>query len=263
MPAKWTRDEEKERRKELRDLYVKQNKSIREISAVLDVAGQTVFQRLIRLGIKTKPYLKEHYLKKRTDVVLPNRHSGIIAEFFGVMLGDGHVSHFQVSVTLGTKEMEYARYVAGVIESVFAVVPKICIGESDHKTVYFGSVAATDWLFRGGLVENKVKSQVGAPRWIFQNKRFIKRFVRGFFDTDGSIYKIRYGIQVSLTNYSLPLLNDLQRMLSILGYTPSEVSSHKIYLTKKEEIYRFFREINPRNQKHRRRFEEFTHASVG
>lgn len=49
----------------------------------------------------------------------------------------------------------------------------------------------------------------------------------------------------------------------IVGYAPSEVSSHKIYITKKEEVDGFFREIKPENQKHKRRFEAFKYAPVG
>jgi transposase len=63
MARKWTKDEEKEYRTELRQLYVAQNKSIGEISAILGIAEQTVFQRLNRLGIKTSPHLKKNYLK--------------------------------------------------------------------------------------------------------------------------------------------------------------------------------------------------------
>lgn len=262
MARKWTKNEEKENHAELRRLYVTQNKSIREISLILNIAQQTVFQRLVRLGIQTNPSLKNNYLKKRSDVRLPNKYSGNLAEFFGVMLGNGHVSHFQVTVTLGNKEMDYAKYVQALVSRIFNAPAKISIRSSGYTVVYLGSTLATSWLFKGGLVSNKVKSQIGVPQWIFYQKVFMRRFLRGFFDTDGSVYKIRHGIQISFTNYSLPLLEGLQNLLSILGYIPSEVSSHKIYLTKRKDIERFFKEINPKNQKHQKRFNSI-YASVG
>jgi len=263
MAKCWTKEEEKKYRKELTFLYKKQNKAIGEIASILRIGEQSVFKRMKRLGIKSEPHRKKNYLKKRTDIIIPKRYSGNIAEFFGVMLGDGNLSHFQVSVTLGTKEMRYAEYVASLMKSIFSVYAKICIRKNKYKIVYFGSVDATNWLFKEGLVKNKVKFQVSVPRWIFRNKQFSRRFIRGFFDTDGSIYKLRHGLQLSFSNRSIPLLKDLQEILLMLGYTPSAVSSYKIYITKTNEVRRFFSEIRPKNIKHNERFEKFTNASVG
>ncbi len=108
-----------------------------------------------------------------------------------------------------------------------------------------------------GLVFNKVKSQVDVPKWIFSNEEFMKRFLRGFFDTDGSIYKLRYGIQISFKNYSHPLLKSLQKMLSGLGYKPSRISSHSVYVTRVSDVVRFFEEIQPANIKHKKRYDAF------
>ena len=85
----------------------------------------------------------------------------------------------------------------------------------------------------------------------------MKAFLRGFFDTDGSVYKLKFGIQLSFTNKSMPLLTALQKALFELQYKPSEISSWKIYLTRKEDIKRFFSEIKPQNKKHLDRFKSF------
>jgi len=60
MAKRWTKREEDKYRSELFNLYVKQNKSLREISKVLGISEQTVFKRLGRLGIKTEPNLKKN-----------------------------------------------------------------------------------------------------------------------------------------------------------------------------------------------------------
>src|ERR1019366_69525 len=108
----------------------------------------------------------------------------------------------------------------------------------------------TSWLLKEGLVNNKVKSQVDIPKWIFKKPEFMQRFLRGFFDTDGSIYKLKFGIQISLSNKSQPMLKSLQRMLFKLGYNPSAVSADRVYLTGIPDVKRFFAEIIPENQKH-------------
>src|ERR1035437_5221247 len=180
-----------------------------------------------------------------------------LAEFFGIMLGDGHVSHFQVVVCLGTKEASYAEYVSLLIKKIFKTKAKIGIRKTYYRDVYVGSTAITSWLLKEGLVNKKVVSQVDVPKWIFTKPEFMKRFLRGFFDTDGSIYKLRFGIQISLTNFSGPLLLSLQSMLFKLGYTPSRLSSDCVYLTRIPDVKRFFAEIKSKNQKHQRRFKGF------
>ena len=62
--------------------------------------------------------------------------------------------------------------------------------------------------------------------------------------------------QISLTNYSLPLLVALQKMLQVLRYHPSAISAHKAYLTRIPDIKKFFREIRPANPKHIHRYRE-------
>lgn len=260
MARKWNPAEEKVYRKELHDLYVLKNKTIFEVAKILQIKFQTVYSRLKRLNIKTCPEKKDNYQKQRLDIKIPQQYSADLAEFFGIMLGDGNLTHFQVMVTLGTKEMSYANYVKNLMEKLFCSHVKICIRGNNCKDVYMGSVVLTDWLQKEGLVFNKVKQQVEVPTWIFEKKEYMKRFLRGFFDTDGSVCKLRFGIQISFINLSFPILLALQEMLNKLEYRPSEISSHKVYVTKRSEVKRFFAEIRPANKKHLDRFEEFINA---
>ena len=142
------------------------------------------------------------------------------------------------------------------MKELFNIVPKISIRKRGYRDVYLGSVDITRWLIENGLVHNKVKSQVGVPSWILAKNEFARSFLRGFFDTDGSVYKLKYGIQISFTNKSMPILHALHEMLIRLRYNPSKISSYKIYLTNKADIARFFKEIRPKNKKHIHRFKE-------
>lgn len=261
MARRWTGEEEAEYRKELYTLYVIKNKSIGEIGKDLDIAYQTVFDRLKRLGIVTNPQRKSRYLNKAQDVRTPSRRTAQLAEFFGVMLGDGHLSPTQVTVTLGNKEIEYVHYIQHLVQTIFGKQPRVSIRPKGYRTVYLGSVKAVRWLEKEGLVHHKVRAQVDVPPWIFTKPVFMKSFLRGFFDTDGSVYKLRFGIQISLTNRSTPLLNSLHRMLLELGYKSSAVTEYCVYLTRQGDLKRFFSEIRPANAKHVRRYQ--TIKSVG
>jgi DNA-binding transcriptional regulator WhiA len=169
-------------------------------------------------------------------------------------LGDGHISHFQVIVSLGNKEEKYANYVRSLIKKIFKTNAKISIRRSGYRDIYLGSVDITRWLKKHGLVCNKVKSQVDIPQWVFSKKDYSKNFIKGFFDTDGSIYKLKYGVQISFRNRSSPLLKSLHSMLKRLEYSPSKVSSYAVYLTKKDDIRKFMDDIKPANLKHVSRY---------
>lgn len=167
------------------------------------------------------------------------------------MLGDGHVSRFQTAVSLGTKEYRYAEYVADLMHHLFATQPSIFISKKGYRTVCLSSSIIANWFIQEGLVPNKVAAQVDSPAWI-------RSFIRGFFDTDGSIYRLRFGRQIEFTNHSLPLLNSLQGMLITLGYKPSTVCGNRVYVTRRSDVDRFFAEIRPANAKHVERFLYFS-----
>lgn len=256
MAIRWTANEEQRYRAELQLLYVEKNLTIREVGERIKIAPQTVFDRLQRLGIPTCRDKKEFVNNSRKDIVLPTARSASLAELFGILLGDGHVDHFQVFVNLGSKELAYANYVRDLMQRIFGGHPKIATRATGHRDVYLGSTKVTAWLYQEGLVRNKVAAQVGAPAWIYETQEYMRAFLRGFFDTDGSVYRLRFGIQISLCNRSLPLLDALQKMLRTLGYSPSAISGKNLYLTKRSDLKRFFGEIRPANIKHVRRYEE-------
>jgi DNA-binding transcriptional regulator WhiA len=261
MANKWTNDQFNVYKRQLHRLYVVQNKPIKEIADILKINQSSVFKRLNICGIKTQPRLKKGYLNIK-QISIPKKYSADMAEFFGVLFGDGHVSHFQIVISLGSKELEYANYIKKLMDRIFKTKSNISFRKSGYKDVYIGSVLLTSWLFQQGVVKNKVKSQVDIPDWIFTKKLYMKRFLRGFFDTDGSVYRLKFGVQISFTNYSEPILKSLHKMLFKLEYKVSEVSSNKLYITKLEDVLRFFKEIKPKNIKHLNRFYNIVNASV-
>ena len=264
MARAWTKEEKEKFRKNLHQLYVVENFTMYEIAEKLGIAAPTVYKRLKQLNFPSLRHLKKGYNNSSRQVRLPRHDTRDLAEFFGIMMGDGHINPNQVIVTLGTKELDYVNYVSNLMEKIFYTKPSIFtrpspVKNNKYRNVYFGSVVAVKWLREKGLVQNKVKSQVDIPQWIFSKNTFMRAFTRGFFDTDGSIYKLKFGIQISFTNHSLPLLKSLHRLLIKLGYSPSRISGNKrIYITRVQDVKKFFREIQPQNSKHQERFIDFT-----
>ncbi len=256
MPARGSKEVELVKFKELHDLYVVQNKTIGEIGKILHLGESTVFDRLLRLGIKPNRSGKKGF-NCTSPATIPYIHTRSVAEFFGVMLGDGHLTSSQIAVTLGNKELDYVNYVSSLITKVFNITPKIYTRPKGYFIVSFGSVKIVRWLQANGLVFNKVKDQVKAPDWIFKRPFLMEGFLKGFFDTDGSIYRLRYGVQLAFTNRSRPLLEDIHNSLEQLNYHPSKISRFQVYVTRRKYVLRFLKHINPANIKHRQRSKEF------
>src|SRR3989338_5277525 len=170
MPKKWTVSEKTKHRSLLDKLYLSENKTIGEIGKILGISEKTVYKRLKTLNIEIIKESKLNYCNQRHDIRIPNKRSADLAEFFGIMLGDGRLSPSQIIITLGNKEKNYVSYVQQKIKGIFRAHPKISVRKLGYHDVYLGSVELVRWLKNEGLVHNKVKSQIGAPKWIFDKK---------------------------------------------------------------------------------------------
>lgn len=264
MARRWTIKEEQEKREELSTLYIDQNKTIKEVAQILQIGESSVFDRLKRLNIPSIPKRKLCYLNKN-KLIAPD-FSKELAEFLGVMLGDGHIANSQnarskqIWIYINTTtDKEYIPYVKNLLKRLF----RLPIGchyrkNQDMADLFVTSVDLINYLKNKGLFEtNKVKHQADVPQWISSEKSYQKAFLRGFFDTDGSIYQLKFGIQMSFCNRSRPLLNSTRKILLNLGYHPSNVSSFKVYLTRKPELHRYGQEIGFGNPKHLERAKKF------
>ena len=260
MPRRWSPEEEKEKRRELAELYEHQNRSIGEIAELLGITPTSVYDRLLRLNISIQRHLKPGTNKARL-IPLP-AFSGDLAEFCGIMLGDGHIGTGQLWVNVNAKtDLPYVTYVQDLFEKLFLFRPRVTARrDAAAVALYLTSSSLVRNLQNIGLHSpNKVRDQVGVPAWIFSSTDYRQRFLRGFFDTDGSIYRLKWfdAAQMSFSNRSRPLLDGTRQALLDLEYHPSRVSDHSVYLTRRRDIERYIQEIGFGNAKHRQRAAAF------
>ena len=128
--------------------------------------------------------------------LLIDKKSEELAEFFGIMLGDGGIyevpskSIYQVRIT-GHKhdEREYMyQYIPTLMKNLFNITPGI-YEKGKHNTIVISkqSKNLVYTLKNFGLGSGNKKNYNEAPDWLFENKNFIQKFLRGLIDTDGSI----------------------------------------------------------------------------
>ena len=195
-----------------------------------------------------------------------------LAEFIGIILGDGSITKRQVIITLNRRDdKEYAYYVSSLITKLFGVAPSFY----KQGSVWDLTVSRTElvkFLVENGLsVGNKVRQQVSVPEWVKKNDILSKHCIRGLIDTDGCFYidkhphknKVYYSCGINFTNRSIPLLEFVKNKLQELKFNARKGNKYSICLSKSEEVSRYFKEIGSSNQKHFNKYIGFIKEKYG
>lgn len=193
------------------------------------------------------------------------KDSANLAEFYGIMLGDGN-SHRTKAYKKGTYMIRIVGdsrldkdylidYVKPLIEWLFRL--KVSVRYFKNKNaIYLESHSKELITFlegKGFHPGNKIKNKLRIPYWIEENSKFLALCIRGLFDTDGSVYKItnQNSYQINITNYNLGLLKDVRNGLLSLGIGCSKISKgNSLYVTKKSELRKFLKLIGFNNLRH-------------
>ena len=196
------------------------------------------------------------------------KYSARLAEFIGIMLGDGCLSsRFQVGIAFNAKtDRAYGAYLQRLVRALFGISATIQPrSDSNGWTVVASSRALVEYLQTLGLVAgNKVAHQVDVPEWIWAQPPYQRACLRGLMDTDGSIYRYTHRVNgatydhaaLCFTNRSQPLLRSVQRVLTNHGFHP-RMRRYGVYLNRQTEIQRYFQIVGSRNLKHLERFQAY------
>jgi len=199
------------------------------------------FQSLLKIKIPTK--------------------TNLLAEFVGIMLGDGGISKYNISITLSSKEKQYILFVSNTLNGLFGVKPKV------HKLkyakafkIYVNRKELVDFCEQIGLIKgNKIKHQVDIPEWVKENRNFSKACLMGLIDTDGCFYNNSYFIngkkysyfKIAFISASKPLILSVAKILEDLGIKAKiNKNCRDIRITNKEHVLKYIQEVGSHNNKH-------------
>ena len=199
--------------------------------------------------------------------VLPD-YSDDLAEFIGIMLGDGGISRSQITVTLGyTTDKTYVPFVISVVHKLFKTQPSLYRSLTrDAIRIRASGVNLVKNLLTLGLVQgDKIKQQFDIPSWILERESYVKACIRGMIDTDGCVHrKVRResngteyrSIGITFCSASRPLQISFIKLFNTLGFRVA-ISGRTIYLCGKEQVKRYVKEIGFSNPKHLGRYQNF------
>lgn len=191
----------------------------------------------------------------------------LLAEFIGILLGDGGITKNQVKVSFNrVTDKLYSVYIQKIIKDLFDLSSIIKLNKHDRGgDIIVSSRELVDFLIDKGLKTGcKVRNNADAPKWIFKKNGYKICCLRGLVDTDGSFYPYKHTVNnkeytnfsMCFTNHSIPLLESAYEILKALGFTPVKSGRH-VYLNKKREIDRYFDIIGSSNPKHLKKYKKF------
>ncbi len=249
------------------------NRWLRNRSEIGAKGGREYFRRYgnpATLEGRRKAGTKTLIILRERGIIPPIRNfdfpigiSEPLAEFVGILLGDGGINYGQASITLNSiADKEYLLFVVDLIKRLFSFEASVSKKKNcNANTIYCNGVKFVDYLVRLGLkIGNKVKQQVGIPGWIYTKMEYRIACLRGLMDTDGGIFIHKYKVngkeykylKVCFTNRSMPILKFVRDVLSELGMTPKIVigmGSEKVWLYNQSEVYEYLKVVGTHNSR--------------
>ena len=253
--------------KSLKKSILSKKRSLRELSKKLDFEVRNILyknstipkENLEKLEryLNKKFFLKRVYLnygknispKIYTEKINKIRRNGDLAEFIGIMLGDGNIWNNRIRIAFDKRNLEYVRYVSKLFKKLFGIKLNKEINKNTNQLyLYRTNLYAIEELLKQGLMKgDKIKNAIEVPSWIKSDKFYSKRCIRGLIDTDGCVYwsKRDRQIYIKFTNFNLQLLGDFKKITDNLGYSFAKANKNNWCLYRKKEVARFIKEINP------------------
>lgn len=225
---------------------------------------------------KLHPELYQYcHIGQRKDIAMPSE-SPELAEFFGIVLGDGGITDKQVIISLHKEnDKDYASFICRLIKKLFKFRPSIysyhTSAHENNITVTVSSKNLVEFLLSRGLKkESKIKYQICVPDWISNNIELSKSCLRGLIDTDGGVYSHRhashgykhFNIGLAFSNKSIPLLVFTKNILISLDFS-ARIGKRNVNLYREAEVNRYAKEIGFSNPYHRERLEKFLKIKHG
>jgi intein/homing endonuclease len=192
------------------------------------------------------------------------------SELLGVLFGDGCLSRRERSVQIvitGNKEDD-REYLLGNVRTLFFRVFGLELTSRYRKgentmDLYRYSKRIAYILHSWGMPFGLKKLADLRPKQELNPRAFI----RGVFDTDGSVYR-KYGpyAQIQFKAVSESLMKFMRNHLLMLGFHPTRIrpdeTKYRFSLCRQDEIDDFFTAVSPRNPKHQQRLGRIRHPNL-
>lgn len=190
-----------------------------------------------------------------------------LAEFIGIVLGDGGLTKDQCVISLHIiDDVDYSEYVRKLAYKLFeATVTTTSYPKHNVIKVIISGIKFIRMLQTFGLtVGNKIKHKVDIPDWIKVNDEYLRACIRGLYDTDGTAFTHKHIVRghryihfgVGFCSASKPLLASYAAGMRRFGIEP-HFNGLNIFCYGVENSQHFFSIFRPSNPKYERRLVKY------
>lgn len=220
-----------------------------------------IFLKLCELG-RIKPSKLNFRIVSRTKAINNLILNEPLSEFIGIVCGDGHLDglNYEINITgHAIQDKKYLEsYVVPLAEKLFGISPSLK-SQDEFTVIRFRLYSKELYEIlnnRFSIPSGKKTKKLKIIPEIRKNRKLLIRFLRGLFDTDGSIYT-HHGndMMLEISAKGKMFRRDIMSALIFLGFHPFH-GMKNIVLYRQSEIVDFFKLIKPKNDNHLRRFLE-------
>ncbi len=228
---------------------------------------------------------------KKVGLRLPESPNNTLAEFVGILMGDGYFNNYPTYSCLeiaGNSRLDYnylTNYITPMILDLFNLNPKIIIRKEENSMyLRIMSKGLNKYLISIGLIPGK-KEKLDLPQWISENDEYMRHFIRGLIDTDGSLvllnrkqkkYSFYPRISLSLKNENIIQLvgNWLQQQgLSVCfmkhksKHIYKEIIrntlAYRLNVNGRKQLEKWMQLISFKNERHLLKYEKYKSGAAG
>lgn len=243
------------------------------------LGGIAVYKKYGRVGAVDEKYRKKkwfewwqqvgRYRKNAIGESKPVKRPKLsekVAEFVGIMLGDGGITKYQLDVSISSVvDKGYEEFIIALIKELFEIVPTVYVrNDSNTLIIRVSSIEVVRFCNKVGLkTGNKLKQGLNIPSWIMQSAKLKRACLRGLIDTDGCIFNERHRVReriytyqrLNFVSYSPALIGSAFYIFKEMGLSPKIRNQGKsVQIENRQEIKRYFDIIGSHNPKHLLRF---------
>jgi len=215
------------------------------------------YVKLCKLAKTKKKNIKTVEIKNKEEKIKIPHLTNKLAEFIGALAGDGHLSKvsYEVSITVDKNlDKDYSDHIIYLYKYLFNIKAKKYIQQNKVKC-YASSKKLIEFLTKQyAIPRGKKKEKLHIPEKIKLNENLLKSYIRGVFDTDGTIHRHhKKDAMLGLISRDKKFIEELKIALDRLNFN-SSLNNKNLYIYKKEQIDKFFKEIKPSNVKHQKKY---------
>ena len=228
--------------------------------------------------------IKLNAYDKKRNLTLPKESSRELAEFLGVLTGDGFMNRYSGGKTeiaiAGDSRLDltyHNKFVIPLAKKLFNLVPKTYfIKDKNAINSKLCSKGLFEYLLLLGFKRGKKGRKLGIPNWILNNPVYMLNFIRGLSDTDGSLSlidkhqkKYNFYPRITFCSISKILIFLVRSWLIKKGFKTSVIYDAKeydkrtntysiksdLYLNGRNNLEKWMNLVSFRNSRHLRKYE--------